>query len=397
MALDAELDLQLAVHKEKRRLRVRQSMVQLEHASCQIDNKHYVNFASNDYLGLSQHDALKRAATRAINQYGVGSGSSAQVSGFHPEHEALQEEFAEWLGVDAVLLYSSGYLANVGALTALLSRKQLVVHDKDNHASLLDGSLQAHARIQRFAHNNMLELARLLEKAKARHLWVVSEALFSMDGYTVPINALVEIIKQFQLNLLLDETHSLGIIGSKGQGLIQAYARDVNLEKMPEDYLLTAGLGKAFGVMGGVVAGSRNLIDYLTQFSRSAIYTTAQPPALAAAARASLALIRAEQGDELRGKLKENIGLFHRYCNQLGVIYHQGSRSPIQAIILKTEQGVLDWQQALKKHGFWVAVMRPPSVAEGASRLRITITAAHRKADIQGLVEVLARLQELKS
>ncbi|ALA25920.1 aminotransferase class I and II family protein [Piscirickettsia salmonis] len=414
MALFAKLESQLMAHQEKQRMRIRYSMQQGEYGRCQVAGECYVNFASNDYLGLSQHHALKQAAVQAINHYGVGSGSSAQVTGFHPEHEALQKELAEWLQVDAVLLYSSGYMANIGTLTALLSSEAPVIHDRENHASLLDGSLQAHAHIRRFAHNNMQDLTRLLKKltvrdmfhqldkscnedpvaknlagtSTKRSLWVVSEALFSMDGHQVPMAELLGLIERYQVNALLDETHSLGIFGEQGRGLSTC------LSQLPENGLMTAGLGKAFGVMGGIAAGSCCLIEYLTQFSRSAIYTTAQPPAWAAAARASLALIRSREGDELRERLQTNIDYFLALCKKQGVVYEEGSLSPIQVIILKTEQRALQWQQALKEQGFWVAAMRPPSVAQGASRLRITVTAAHCKADIQRFVEALAYLQE---
>jgi 8-amino-7-oxononanoate synthase len=342
------------------------------------------NFCSNDYLGLANDDELKHCAQQAITRDGVGAGSAALVCGHHREHQALQEELASWLGVEAVMLFGSGYMANMGVLTALLGKGDAVFQDRLNHASLLDGGLASGAKQQRYAHNDGADLQRRLATSKARRSLVASDGVFSMDGDVASVPQLVEVCAQHSALLLLDEAHALGVIGVGGRGTVSAAGLG------PDAVALRIGtLGKAFGGYGAFVAGPKSLVEMIQQLARPAIYTTALPPAWAATMRKSLQLV--ESQDWRRQHLNQLINRLRSGLLQQGWALLPSS-TPIQPVLVGSAQRALALAQALRQRGFLVSAIRPPTVPVGTARLRITLSAGHDQQSVDELLEVMADL-----
>ncbi len=342
------------------------------------------NFCSNDYLGLANDDELKHYAQQAITRDGVGAGSAALVCGHHHEHQALQEELASWLGVEAVLLFGSGYMANMGVLTALLGKGDAVFQDRLNHASLLDGGLASGARQQRYAHNDCADLQRRMAASNARRSLVASDGVFSMDGDVASVQQLVEVSAQYSALLLLDEAHALGVIGVGGRGTVSAAGLS------PDAVALRIGtLGKAFGGYGAFVAGPKDLVEMIQQLARPAIYTTALPPAWAATMRKSLQLV--ESQDWRRQHLNQLINRLRSGLLQQGWALLP-SFTPIQPVLVGSAQRALALAQALRQRGFLVSAIRPPTVPVGTARLRITLSAGHDQQSVDELLEVMADL-----
>ncbi|MDP1540797.1 MAG: 8-amino-7-oxononanoate synthase [Moraxellaceae bacterium] len=339
------------------------------------------NFCSNDYLGLANDDELKTYAQQALAQHGVGAGSATLVCGHHREHQALQEELADWLGVESVLLFGSGYMANMGVLTALLGKGDAVFQDRLNHASLLDGGLASGARQQRYIHNDCADLARRLVANTARRTLIASDGVFSMDGDIAPVAQLQRLAAQHDALLLLDEAHAFGVIGDAGRGSVSVAGLDSDAVA-----LRIGTLGKAFGGYGAFVAGPKDLIDMIQQLARPAIYTTALPPAWAATMRKSLQLV---QGDDWRRqRLTELIKMLRQGLQQQGWSLLPSS-TPIQPVLVGSAQRALDLAHALRQRGFLVSAIRPPTVPLGTARLRITLSAGH---DPQAVSELLAAM-----
>ncbi len=353
----------------------------------QHDGRRYRNFSSNDYLGLADHPRLKAAMTAAVARYGVGSGAAHLVCGHSREHQALEEELAAFTGREAALLFSTGYMANLGAIQALAGRGDAVFEDRLNHASLLDGGLASGARFQRYRHNDVDHLRQLLAATPAEARLVVTDAVFSMDGDLAPLPALARACREQPAVLMVDDAHGFGVLGPQGEGAVAE--QGLTVTDVP---VYMATLGKALGGFGAFVAGSRELVSYLTNFARPYIYTTAMPPALAAAMRESLRIVREEAWRRQRLHM-----LIRRF--RQGVLA-QGwpimpSDTAIQPILLGEESTALNISQALAERGFWVTAIRPPTVPVGQSRLRITLTAAHDESDIDALLSALADLREV--
>jgi len=348
------------------------------------EGRDYLNFSSNDYLGLANHPLVKQAFIKAAEKYGVGSGSAHLVCGHHKEHQALEEELAAFTGREAAILFSTGYMANVGVINALVGRGDFVVEDRLNHASLLDGGLSSGASFGRYQHNDTADLSRRLAQSSSAKKLIVSDGVFSMDGDMALMPELVKVSQQQQAALMIDDAHGFGVLGKTGAGIGEHFgcADDIPI------YMAT--FGKALGTFGAFVSGSRELIDYLTNFARPYIYTTAMPPAIAAATRQSLKLLEAENWR--RDYLQQLIQRFRQ-----GVI-EQGwqlmnSQTAIQPILLGEESKALALSHALSARGFWVTAIRPPTVPVGQSRLRVTLTASHSEADIDCLLNTLAILR----
>ena len=353
----------------------------------QHDGRRYRNFSSNDYLGLADHPRVKAAMTAAIARYGVGSGAAHLVCGHSREHQALEEELADFTGREATLLFSTGYMANLGTIQALAGRGDTVFEDRLNHASLLDGGLASGARFQRYRHNDVDHLRQLLAATPAEGRLVVTDAVFSMDGDIAPLPALARACREQQAVLMADDAHGFGVLGPQGEGAVAE--QGLTMTDVP---VYMATLGKALGGFGAFVAGSRELVSYLTNFARPYIYTTAMPPALAAAMRESLRIVCEEAWRRQRLHM-----LIRRF--RQGVLA-QGwqimpSDTAIQPILLGEESTALNISQALAERGFWVTAIRPPTVPVGQSRLRITLTAAHDESDIDALLSTLADLREV--
>lgn len=348
----------------------------------QLDGKPLLNFSSNDYLGLASHPDLVAALGNSAGRVGVGSGASALVTGFRREHQLLEQELAEFLQREKVLLCSSGYLANLAVATSLAGRGDVIIQDKLCHASLVDAARLSGARLSRYAHVDMDALHRRLSQGNEGKTLVISDGVFSMDGDVAPLKKMASLCMDHQAWLAVDDAHGIGVSGPGGRGSVEAAG--LNSQQVP---ILTGTLGKAFGCFGAFIAGSEKLIDHLVNEARSYIYTTAMPPALAASARA--ALRRVIEDDWRREHLQSLISHFKRGAASrgLGLL---ASDSPIQPMIIGDSRAALVLAARLRQQGFLVVAMRPPTVREGTSRLRITLTAAHNVDQLDALLDAIA-------
>jgi 8-amino-7-oxononanoate synthase len=349
---------------------------------CLVDGRPMLSFCSNDYLGLANHPEVISALRQGAERWGVGSGAAHLVNGHSAAHQALEEELADFTGRPRALLFSTGYMANLGVITALAGRGDTVFEDRLNHASLLDGALLSRANLRRYPHGDGAALARLALESPPR--LIATDGVFSMDGDLAPIPTLAEITRAAGGWLLVDDAHGLGVLGREGRGTLDHLG--LGAEQVP---ILMGTLGKAFGTFGAFVAGSRELIEMLIQRARSYIYTTATPPALAEATRVSLAIARRE--DWRRERLRTLIARLRTGATQLGLPL-ANSPTPIQPLMAGTTSRALAWSQALESAGILVTPIRPPTVPEGKARLRITLSAAHGEDDVDRLLESLATL-----
>jgi len=347
-----------------------------------IDGRNIVNFCSNDYLGLANHPDVVNAFKAGADQYGVGSGSAHLICGHSTAHHALEEELAAFTGRDRVLLFSTGYMANIGVISALLNRGDAVFEDRLNHASLLDGGLLSGARFKRYAHANMVDLGAKLDKATGNKL-IVTDGVFSMDGDFAPLKELAVAAKNHNAWLMVDDAHGLGVIGEHGGGIVEHYG--LGQDDVP---VLMGTLGKGLGTFGAFVAGSDVLIETLIQKARTYIYTTALPAAVAEATRASLKIACEESWR--RDKLKQLSERFSLGSKQLGLTLMPSS-SAIQPILIGDSQTAVGISNALLNAGFLVSAIRPPTVPQGSARLRVTFSALHEEHHVDRLLDALAK------
>jgi len=345
----------------------------------QLNGRWVINFAANDYLGLGEDDSLRQAVC-GDSQASFGSGAAHLISGHHLHHHLLQDELADWLGVEGVLLFSTGYMANMAVQQALMQRGDTLIHDKLNHASLLDGARLSEASLKRYAHADMRALARRLQQADGQAL-IVSDGVFSMDGDVAPLPQMMALKEQHAAWLLLDEAHAFGVVGATGRGTFEYFAYEPDA-----DTLRVGTLGKAFGVFGAFVAGTQVAIETLINRARPWIYTTALPPANALAAR--IALKRVQQADAARDHLKQLISHFRAAAKQIGLTLLP-SFTPIQPLLLGDDARALHWSRQLLTAGFYVPAIRPPTVPKGRARLRITFSARHTFDQVDRLLEAL--------
>ncbi len=346
-----------------------------------VSGRKRVNFCSNDYLGLAAHPEVIRAFQQGAAAYGTGSGASHLICGHMAPHYALEEELAEFTGRPGALVFSTGYQANLGVIAALTGRGDWVLEDRLNHASLLDGARLAGARLKRYPHKDSKALEALI-KACPQRAMIVTDGVFSMDGDLAPLPELSELARRYGCWLYVDDAHGFGVLGERGTGTLEHLG--LGCREVP---ILMATLGKALGVFGAFVAGGENLIDFLIQEARTYIYTTALPPAVAEAARASLRLVQRESWR--RARLKALIERFRAGAQALGLPILP-SATPIQPLLLGSSESALEVSRKLWDLGFWVAAIRPPTVPAGTARLRITLTAAHSEIQIDRLLEALA-------
>jgi 8-amino-7-oxononanoate synthase len=353
-------------------------------------------FCSNDYLGLAGHDEVIAALRRGASRYGVGSGGAHMISGHCRVHEQLEEALADFLQRDRVLLFSTGYMVNTGVIHALMGEGGLVCQDALNHASLLDGGWLSRADSQRYAHSSMPALATMLEGSEASHHLIATDGVFSMDGDLAPLPALVSLSRQHRALLMVDDAHGIGCVGAGGRGIIecpefvQALPAPQGVVDQHSVPLLVGTLGKAFGVSGAFVAGEGALIDYLMQFTRSYMFTTALPPALAEAALCSLQIVRDQPWR--RQRLQQLISRFRAAAQAMG-LQLTASQTPVQPVILGGVERALRASALLARLGLDVPAIRPPTVPEGSARLRITFSAAHSDEDLDALLAGLEQVQ----
>jgi len=352
-----------------------------------IDGKQLINFASNDYLGLANDPHLRDAATKAIAEFGVGAGASRLISGTHSPHLRLEATLAKWKGTEAALCFTSGYAATLGTIPALVGKNDIILLDKLCHASLIDGAKLSGATLRVFPHNHLGKLKSLLEwgcrKNSATRILIITESVFSMDGDRAPLRKIVELKKQFGAQLFLDEAHATGVVGQNGRGL----AADENLS--PDVDVQMGTLSKALGVIGGYICGSREMIEWLINRARSFIFSTAPPPALAAAANAAVDFVSSPEGEKRRRLLWRNID----------ILAEELSARPVSAIvpwIIGDEEVALDAARSLQGQGFFVPAIRYPTVAKGSARLRVTVSAAHEDPQVRSLAQAIKKARETK-
>ncbi len=350
-------------------------------AAVVVEGRRLVNFCSNDYLGLANHPDVVLAWQRGAERYGVGSGASHLICGHLRPHHQLEEELAEFTGRERALLFSTGYQANLGVISALTEPGDRVYQDRLNHASLLDGARLAGARLRRYPHGDTAILARWLARHPAA--LIATDGVFSMDGDLAPLPRLAELAKAHGAWLYVDDAHGFGVLGPDGSGTVAHYRLDQ--EQVP---VLMATLGKAVGVFGAFVAGSQVLIETLIQKARTYVYTTALPPAAAEAVRASLGLIRRQSWR--REYLKHLIERFRQGARELNLPLLP-SATPVQPLVVGDSQAAVALARKLREQGFWVAPIRPPTVPPGSARLRITLTADHREEQVERLLTALTR------
>ena len=346
-----------------------------------VGGKSVHNFCSNDYLGLANNRVIADAFKRGIDDYGTGSGASHLISGHTKAHCELEEQLAEFTGRPKALLFSSGYMANMGVIGALLGRSDIVLEDYLNHASLLDGGLLSRAKFQRYKHQDCNDLDAKLNASNGTRKLVVTDGVFSMDGDVAPVADLAEVSQNNNAWLMVDDAHGFGVLGKTGAGLVEEL--DLSVDQVP---VLMGTLGKSFGTYGAFVAGSETLIETLVQYARSYIYTTAPPPAIAVATSASLELVKNDQWR--RDKLNQRILQFRAGAEQIGLrLMH--SNTPIQPVLMASDAQLLKTNKQLLDSGFMVGAIRPPTVPEGTGRLRITLSASHSEQQVDALLDAL--------
>ncbi|MEE4695674.1 8-amino-7-oxononanoate synthase [Pseudomonas alliivorans] len=351
-----------------------------------VDGKPLLAFCNNDYMGLANHPDVIAAWQAGAERWGVGGGASHLVIGHSTPHLELEEALAEMTGRPRALLFSNGYMANLGTVTALVGQGDTVLEDRLNHASLLDAGLLSGARFSRYLHNDVTSLESRLEKAVGDTL-LVTDGVFSMDGDVADLPALSRAAKAKGAWLMVDDAHGFGPLGANGAGLVEHFG--LSMEDVP---VLIGTLGKSFGTSGAFVAGSEELIETLIQFARPYIYTTSQPPALACATLKSLELLRTEQWR--REHLSQLIRQFRQGAEQLG-LQLMDSFTPIQPILIGDAGRALRLSQLLRERGVMVTAIRPPTVPVGSARLRVTLSAAHTEAQVQLLLNALEQCYPL--
>ncbi|MFZ5467614.1 MAG: 8-amino-7-oxononanoate synthase [Pseudomonadota bacterium] len=350
-----------------------------------VDGREVLSFCSNDYLGLASHPEVIAAFKRGADEYGVGSGAAHLVNGHTRAHQALEDELAAFTGRERALLFSTGYMANLGAIGALVGRGDAVFEDRLNHASLLDAGLLSGARFKRYPHADTDALAGLLAGADAGERLLVTDGVFSMDGDLAPLPELAALARRHDAWMMVDDAHGFGVLGASGRGTVEHFG--LGADEVP---VLMGTLGKALGTAGAFVSGSADLIEWLVQAARPYIYTTAMPAALAEATRASLRLIDEEPWR--REHLRTLITRFRAGAEQLGLRL-MPSDTPIQPILVGDAGEALGLSQRLLDAGIQVTAIRPPTVPQGTARLRVTFSAAHTMQDVDILLTALENLR----
>lgn len=347
-----------------------------------LDGRRLTNFASNDYLGLAQHPALLEALVQAARQWGVGAGAAHLLGGHREEHAALEDALARWTGRERALLFSTGYMANLGVLAALLDTGDLCVQDKLNHASLLDAAQLAGCAFKRYRHADVAGAQRQLATRAESPALLATDGVFSMDGDVAPLRELADVCRAQRASLMVDDAHGLGVLGSDGAGSVAEAG--LSQDDVP---VLMATLGKALGVAGAFVAGSAALIDGLVQGARTFVYTTALPPALAAATRTAISIARFEGWR--RDRLAHAIAHFRHGATTRGIRLMQ-SRTAIQPVFVGDSAAALALSARLEQAGFFVPAIRPPTVPAGGARLRVALSALHAEGDVERLLDAIA-------
>ena len=345
-----------------------------------MDEQSVLSFASNDYLGLANHAALIQALQNASAVAGVGAGASHLINGHHQLHEAAEQALAEFVGLPAGLLFTTGYMANMGVIGALMGRDDAIFADKLNHASLNDAALLSRASLHRYQHQDLVQLEKQLSESDARRKLLIVDAVFSMDGDIAPVPALLALCEKYDAWLVLDDAHGFGVLGQDGRGILSHF----HVQSPRIIYMAT--LGKAAGVAGAFVAGNETIIEYLVQSAKTYIYTTASPPALSAALIAAVEVMKADMG-----RHQHLASLIQIFKTELALKSWQlmPSITAIQPVLVGSNERVLKLSEYLLIRGIFVPAIRPPTVPKGSARLRVSISAAHTEADVRLLIKTL--------
>lgn len=383
-----------ALHAQREsahRQRFRRTVLRREGVRCEVldgsQSRWLLNFCSNDYLGLSQHPRVLDALRKADS---TGSTASHLVCGHDAQHAALEEALADWLQLPRALLFGSGYMANLAVLQALLGTGDLCVQDKLNHASLIDGARMAGCTFKRYPHADAAAAGRQLVAHPEGVAVLASDGVFSMDGDVAPLPALAAEAKRHEALLYVDDAHGIGVMGAFGRGSVDAAG--LTVDDVP---LRLVTFGKALGGAGAALVGDADLIEHLLQTARPGIYTTALPPAQAAATLAALMIVRSEEGDALRHRLRDNITRFRVGAEARG-LSSRSSQTAIQPLLVGADAEAIALSAALEQRGYWVAAIRPPTVPEHSARLRITVSAAHASEQIDGVLDALAEANAVR-
>ncbi|MCH9799184.1 MAG: 8-amino-7-oxononanoate synthase [Betaproteobacteria bacterium] len=344
------------------------------------NNQLYLSFCSNDYLGLANHPHLIKTMQDATGKAGVGSGASNLITGHHRYHDLLEKQLAQFVDMPAALVFSTGYMANIGVLGALAGRGDAIFADKLNHACLNDGSYYSLAEFHRFAHNDVTALEKLLKASNAKRKIIAADAVFSMDGDLAPLAGYLALCEQYDAYLYVDDAHGFGVLGEHGQGSLN------HLKLKSPRIIMMATLGKAAGVAGAFVAGEQVVIDYLIQTAKSYVYSTPAPPALSATLSASVELI--EQGDNLRTQLRLLMQTLKQHL-KLSKWRLMPSETAVQPLLVGSNHDALKLSEYLQEKGILVPAIRPPTVPKDTARLRISLSAGHTEADVIQLAKLI--------
>ena len=350
-----------------------------------VDGQWLVNFASNDYLGLSQNKKIQQAIIQGIREFGAGAGASHLVSGHFSCHDEVERKLAKLLGFEKSLFFSSGYMANMAVIGGLIKRGDAVFCDKLNHASLNDAAVLSRAKVYRFNHLDLSSLERQIKRSEEKNKWIISDGVFSMDGDIADVGGLLALCHKYNAYLFIDDAHGYGVLGKNGQGIFEQNNQKMWSKNDLSRVIYMITLGKSVGVSGAMVSAKKNIVDLLVQKSKPYIYTTASIPALAKGVSASLDLIF--HGHMLRKKLKRNIELFRYSIKNKGLLLD--SITAIQPLMIGNANKALRIAEALKKSGLYVPAIRPPTVPMNTSRLRVSLSASHKRADILHLSNII--------
>jgi 8-amino-7-oxononanoate synthase len=380
----ARLAQQLAGLKADSIHRSRRLLESAQGVRVKVDGREVVSFCSNDYLGLASDPALIKVVQMAAGQMGVGAGASHLITGHHRAHQKFEDAFAAFVGMPAALLFSTGYMANLGVISALVGRHGEVFADKLNHASLNDAVVLPGAKFSRYAHGSADALRGLLEKSKASEKLIVTDTVFSMDGDMAPIMSLLGLAEEFDAWLYLDDAHGFGVLGEHGQGILNDALRT------SDRVIYLATLGKGAGVFGAAVAAHETVIDWLVNRAHTYIYTTAMPPLIGVALTESLRLIA--EGDERRGHLRRHIDHLRTALSSLDRWTLMNSETPIQPLVIGDNAAAVAVSRQLLERGLLVPAIRTPTVPKGTARLRISLSAAHTDEEVEALISALQEL-----
>ncbi|MCW8195005.1 8-amino-7-oxononanoate synthase [Proteobacteria bacterium 005FR1] len=380
-SLERRLASALAERQAQHRYRRRSLLESPQGARVRVGGRDVVAFCSNDYLGLANHPKVIEAFQVAAESYGVGSGASHLICGHSEEHHLLEDDLAAFTGRERALLISTGYMANVGTLNALTDAGSTIFADRLNHASLMDGAFVSRARLQKFAHNDLADLETQLQSCQTDSRLIAVDGVYSMDGDLAPLPEMARLASAYDAALMVDDAHGFGWLGESGAGVAEHFG--LGQKEVP---VLMATLGKSLGSFGAFIAGSEDLIEYLVQFCRPYVYSTALPPAVAAATRASLGVIHSEP--HRRRHLLDLIERFRAGARERGIATMH-SATPIQPVLAKDERQVLTLADLLASRGFWVGAIRPPTVPAGSCRLRISLSADHSAEQVDALLDAL--------